>query len=98
MKNDIIDWCLVGLSSILTISQTNEVFKAISLVLTILSVLVILARNIYDWYIKAKEDKKIDKEEIKDLIDIVGDSVEDINQVIKGKDDLKDEQGSSKQG
>ena len=98
MKNDIIDWCLVGLSSILTSSQTNEVFKAISLVLTILSVLVILARNIYDWYIKAKADKKIDKEEIKDLIDIVGDSVEDINQVIKGKDDLKDEQGSSKQG
>lgn len=98
MKNDIIDWCLVGLSSILTSSQTNEVFKAISLVLTILSVLVILARNIYDWYIKAKADKKIDKEEIKDLIDIVGDSIEDINQVIKGKDDLKDEQGSSKQG
>lgn len=98
MKNDFLDWVFVGFSSILTATQTNETFKTISLILTILSSLVIIARNIYNWYVASKADGKIDKDEVKDLIDIIGDGVEDINNNIKGKDDKKDEQGSSKQG
>lgn len=97
MKNDFLDWVFVGFSSILTVAQTNETFKTISLILTILSTLVILVRNIYNWYIASKADGKIDKDEVKDLIDIIGDGVDDINNNIKGDKD-KDEQGSSKQG
>ena len=83
MNENIADGLGIALCTFLTATQTNEVFRTISLVLTILATLVVLARNIYDWYIKAKADKKIDKEEVKDLIDIVGDAVTDINDNIK---------------
>ena len=86
MKDSIIDSLCITISTIFTVAQTNEVFKTISLILTILSVVVVLARNIYDWYLKAKKDKKIDKEEIKDLINIVSNSVDDLNKIKKGKD------------
>lgn len=86
MKDSIIDSLCITISTIFTVTQTNEVFKTISLILTILSVVVVLARNIYDWYLKAKKDKKIDKEEIKDLINIVGNSVDELNKIKKGKD------------
>ena len=85
MKDSIIDSLCITISTIFTVAQTNEVFKTISLILTILSVVVVLARNIYDWYLKAKKDKKIDKEEIKDLIDIVGNSVDELNKIKKDK-------------
>lgn len=83
MNEHIADGLGLSLSAFLTATQTNELFRTISLILTILATLVVLARNIYDWYMKAKEDKKIDKEEVKDLIDIVGDAVIDINDSIK---------------
>lgn len=82
MKDSIIDSLCITISTIFTVAQTNEVFKTISLILTILSVTVLLVRNIYDWYLKAKKDKKIDKEEIKGLIDIVSDGVDAVNDKI----------------
>lgn len=82
MKDSIIDSLCITISTIFTVAQTNEVFKTISLILTILSVTVVLVRNIYDWYLKAKKDKKIDKEEIKGLIDIVSDGVDAVNDKI----------------
>lgn len=82
MNEHIADGLGLSLSAFLTATQTNELFRTISLILTILATLVVLARNIYDWYIKAKTDKKIDKEEVKDLIDIFGDAVTDINDSI----------------
>lgn len=85
---DLFDWLGIGFSTVLTIAQTNEVFKTISLILTILATLVVLARNIYNWYIDAKEDGKIDKDEVKDLIDIVDKGVTDIKDTVdKNKKD-----------
>ena len=78
MSDKISDGICLALQSFLTITQTDEIFRIISLVLTILSALVVLARNIYEWYIKAKKDGKIDADEGKELIDIVDDSVNDI--------------------
>ena len=83
MNEHIADGLGLSLSAFLTATQTNELFRTTSLILTILATLVVLARNIYDGYIKAKADKKIDKEEVKDLFDIVGDAVTDINDNIK---------------
>ena len=76
---------IVGITfqSMLTIAQTDEIFRIISLVLTIISAVVVLARNIYEWYIKAKKDGKIDAEEGKELIDIVDDGVNDLKDNIK---------------
>ena len=42
-----------------------------------------LARNIYEWYLKAKKDGKIDANEGKELIDIVDDGVNNIKDNIK---------------
>ena len=76
---------IVGITfqSLLTIAQTDEIFRIISLVLTIISAVVVLARNIYEWYIKAKKDGKIDADEGKELIDIVDDGVNDLKDNIK---------------
>lgn len=85
---DLFDWCGIGFSVFLTMSQTNEVFKTISLILTILATAVVLARNIYNWYVDAKRDGKIDKDEVKDLIDIVDKGINDIkDEVDKNKKD-----------
>lgn len=79
---------IVGITfqSMLTIAQTDEIFRIISLVLTIISAVVVLARNIYEWYIKAKKDGKIDANEGKELIDIVDDGVNNIKDNIKKGD------------
>lgn len=83
MNEKILDGTCIVLQSFLTLTQTDEIFRIVSLVLTILSCLVVLVRNIYNWYIEAKKDNKIDKDEIKDLIDIVGDGVNDIKDETK---------------
>ena len=79
---------IVGITfqSLLTIAQTDEIFRIISLVLTIISAVVVLARNIYEWYVKAKKDGKIDANEGKELIDIVDDGVNNIKDNIKKGD------------
>lgn len=75
---------IVGITfqSLLTIAQTDEIFRIISLVLTIISAVVVLTRNIYEWYIKAKKDGKITSEEFKQGTDIIIDGVQKINNVI----------------
>lgn len=75
---------IVGITfqSLLTIAQTDEIFRIISLVLTIISAVVVLARNIYEWYIKAKKDGKITAEEIKQGTDIIIDAVQKVNNAI----------------
>lgn len=79
---------IVGITfqSLLTIAQTDEIFRIISLILTIISAIVVLARNIYEWYVKAKKDGKIDADEGKELIDIVDDGVNNIKDNIKKGD------------
>lgn len=80
MSEKISDGVCLTLQSFLTLTQTDEIFRIISLVLTIISALVVFAKNIYDWYIKAKKDGKIDAGETKDLIDIVDKGVNDIKE------------------
>lgn len=82
MNEKILDGTCIVLQSLLTLSQTDEVFRIVSLVLTIISALIVLIRNILDWYNKAKKDGKIDKDEIKEVIDIVDDGVQDIQDKI----------------
>lgn len=90
MSNEnVIDAIGISFNAILTAAQTNETFRLISLILTILISLVVLARNIYDWYMKAKKDGKIDKQEIHELVDIVSDGVDEISDKIKEKGEIE---------
>lgn len=86
MNDKVLDLSSITFQAMLTIAQTDEIFRIISLILTIISTIVVLARNIYNWYLKAKKDGKIDAKETKDLIDIVDKGVKDIKDNIKKGD------------
>lgn len=61
-----------------TITQSNEVMQYINLSITILVGIVTIAYTIFKWYKKAKEDGQITKDEVEELIENVGDSIEDL--------------------
>lgn len=80
-------WIGTGISAILTIVQTNEVFQIISLVLTILTTLLTFIFTIYKWIKLSKEDGKIDEDEIKQGIEIVEDFKESLDKISEEFDD-----------
>ena len=53
--------------------QSNQVFQIIEFSFSILTSIVIITLKIISWYKNAKKDGKIDKEEVDDLINIIGD-------------------------
>lgn len=83
MKHDYLSWTGSVFGTILTAVQSDQIFQYISLALTILSTLIAISYTIWKWWRKAKEDGKIDEEEVKDLVDQIDDVVK------KGED--KDE-------
>lgn len=81
MKYDeIVGWVGSGISAILTVTQTNEIFQLIQIILTSIAVLVSIAYTIWKWYKNAKKDGKITSNEVDELFD-------DINKVIQYKED-----------
>lgn len=81
MDEKIINTLGLSLAGLMTISQANEVFRLIQIILCCLSAAVVLAYNIYKWYKKAKEDGKITKDELKEGINIVKEGVNDIKEI-----------------
>lgn len=90
MRNEL----LVGtagtaLSAVGTGLQTNDVLQTISLVITIVGGLItFIIVPLVNWYKNAKKDGKIDKEELKDGVDII----------VEGSEKLKDEIDDKKEG
>lgn len=81
------EWIGTGISAILTIVQTNEIFQIISLVLTIITTLLTFIFTIYKWIKLSKEDGKIDEDEIKQGIEIVEDFKESLDKISEEFDD-----------
>ena len=81
------EWLGTGISAVLTIVQTNEVFQIISLVLTIITTLLTFIFTIYKWIKLSKEDGKIDEDEIKQGIEIVEDFKESLDKISEEFDD-----------
>lgn len=71
--------------------QPDEIFRYIQLGLAILCTLVLFAYRIWVWYKAAKADKKIDKEEFDELINIVKDTKDEIDNTIN-KDNNKNKE------
>ena len=70
-----------ALSAVGTGLQTNEVLQTISLVITIIGGLItFIIVPLVNWYKNAKKDGKIDKEELKNGVDII----------VEGSEKLKD--------
>ena len=67
-----------AIETVLAACQTNEVLKAIQIVLSIITFLVTLAYTVWKWYKKATDDKsdggkKITKDEVDDLFKQIDD-------------------------
>lgn len=73
------------LSATGTAFQTNEVLSTIQLVITIIGGVITIAMALLNWWKNAKKDGKIDKEEIKDAIDIIQEGGENIKNALDDK-------------
>lgn len=86
MKNELIGGGIgTLLSATGTAIQPNEVLQTISLIITIIGGLITIIFAVITWYKNAKKDGKIDKEEVKELIDIVQDGTENIKEALDDK-------------
>lgn len=84
-----LDIATTTFSGLLTALQTDEVFKWIGFILTLLSALVGIAYRIWHWYKDAKEDGKITADEVKKLGEIVKSSTDEVIDIITTKEDDK---------
>lgn len=78
-----------SMSAIGTSFQTNEILQTISIVITIIGGIITIVMALLNWWNKAKKDGKIDKEEIKEGIDIVVDGVKTLEDKMKDKEEDK---------
>lgn len=67
-----------AVSATTTAIQPDAVFQYISIAITIISGLISIILGLRAWWKDAKKDGKIDKEEVKDAIEIVEDGLNGI--------------------
>lgn len=84
---------------VLTLAQTEHLFKIISLVLSILISIFIILSKVVDWYKKAKADKKITEKELEDLrntlnsgIEKIKEEADEIVEIVNTEEKIKDEE------
>ena len=68
-KDGLVFGSIAVLQTMVTISQTNEVFQIIQIIISALAGAVALAYTIWRWYRNAKKDGKITEDEIDDLFE-----------------------------
>ena len=61
------DYLCESVAVVTTITQTQQVFQIVSLILTCLATLFSMCFTIYTWYKKAKQDVKIDASEVNEI-------------------------------
>ena len=76
-SNDYLTWLGSIFGTIGTAIQSDEVFRYISLGLTILSTIFSIVYTIWKWWRKAKEDGKITEDEVDELMDNLHDDIDD---------------------
>lgn len=76
-SNDYLTWLGSVFGTIGTAIQTDEVFRYISLGLTILSTIFSIIYTIWKWWRKSKKDGKITEDEVDELMDDVHDVLND---------------------
>ena len=68
-KDGIVFGSIAVLETMVTVSQTNEVFQTIQIIISALAGAAALAYTIWRWYRNAKKDGKITEDEIDDLFE-----------------------------
>lgn len=88
-----LDYLCDGIGLTFTLAQTEELFRLISIIIVCISSVCSLAFSLYNWYKKAKSDKQITKEELKEGAKIIVDGANKITETIKkGKEEHKNDQ------
>ena len=68
-KDGIVFGSIAVLETMVTVSQTNEVFQTIQIIISALAGAVALAYTIWRWYRNAKKDGKITPDEVDNLFE-----------------------------
>jgi len=68
-KDGIVFGSIGAVETVVTVSQTNEVFQTIQIIISALAGAVALAYTIWRWYKNAKKDGKISEDEVDDLFE-----------------------------
>ena len=68
-KDGIVFGSIAALETMVTVSQTNEVFQTIQIIISALAGAVALAYTIWRWYRNAKKDGKITPDEVDNLFE-----------------------------
>ena len=68
-KDGLVFGSIAVLETMVTVSQTNEVFQTIQIIISALAGAVALAYTIWRWYRNAKKDGKITEDEVDDLFE-----------------------------
>lgn len=76
-KDGIVFGSIAVLETMVTVSQTNEVFQTIQIIISALAGAVALAYTIWRWYKNAKKDGKISEDEVDDLFQQITKNEED---------------------
>lgn len=82
-----VDYIFDGTAIIFTATQTEEVLRIVSIIITTLATLCSLAFSLYQWYKTAKSDGHITKDEIKEAGKIVSDHITKIDDLTKKKEE-----------
>lgn len=85
-----------GVVALVNAVQGNETFQTIIFILTLVSLIVNIARNIVTWYNESKQDGKIDTEEIKKGVDIIDKGISDIKDACENHERGNEENGTKK--
>ena len=68
-KDGLVFGSIAVLETMVTVSQTNEVFQTIQIIISALAGAVALAYTIWRWYRNAKKDGKITPDEVDNLFE-----------------------------
>nr|DAH14340.1 MAG TPA: hypothetical protein [Caudoviricetes sp.] len=85
-----------GVVALVNVVQGNEIFQTIIFILTLLSIVLNIARNIYNWYNESKRDGKIDADEIKKGVDIIDKGIIDIKDACENHERSNEENATKK--
>lgn len=92
MKDNLLDILGIGVQSVFTVIQSDEVLRWISFAITLVSFIITLSCNIYKWWRNSKKDGKISVDEVDELVDIVKDGSDSLSNITK--EDKNDTRGN----
>lgn len=76
------DYLCDSVAVITTAIQPASIMQYISIGLTIIATIISICFSVYNWYKKAKEDKKISREELEEFENTLKNGIKDIKNVV----------------